>query len=216
MCFTVLLHAFISSLYTNLVYSQYPIVGGEGWLRFLDLWSGQKPCWHERLTRWRRWSAYDIIEAMMEGLENELWCKWSDRRVGEWGSAHSNIALPTSQALHLHHLAIHRSLLGLIFKHCGEFWWSLEGPVSQLHSPHLHVGVPGICSNAKDRVRCRKQQDLFIPSKTATLVLEYAVVDLPLDRTATLVPAFIVKDLPVGRILWWWWSYCTSFIRWVS
>ena len=33
--------------------------------------------------RWRRWSACDVGEAT-EGLENELWCRWSDRRVGEW------------------------------------------------------------------------------------------------------------------------------------
>ena len=42
---------------------------------------------------------------------------------------------------------------------------------------------------------------LFIPSKTATLVPEFAVEDLPLDRTTTLVPAFAVKDLPLGRTL---------------
>ena len=29
-------------------------------------------------------------------------------------------------------------------KPCGEFRWSQEGPVSQIHSPHLHVGAPGI------------------------------------------------------------------------
>ena len=27
---------------------------------------------------------------------------------------------------------------------CGEFRWSPEGPVRQIHSPHLHVGAPGI------------------------------------------------------------------------
>ena len=40
---------------------------------------------------------------------------------------------------------------------------------------------------------------LFIPSKTATLVPEFAVEDLPLGRTATLVPELPVKDLPLGR-----------------
>ena len=44
-----------------------------------------------------------------------------------------------------------------------------------------------------------KLPHLFIPSKTATLVPEYAVEDLPLDRTTTLVPAFAVKDLPLGK-----------------
>ena len=40
---------------------------------------------------------------------------------------------------------------------------------------------------------------LFIPSKTATLVPEFEVEDLPLGRTAALVPEFAVKDLPLGR-----------------
>ena len=44
-----------------------------------------------------------------------------------------------------------------------------------------------------------KLPQLFIPSKTATLVPEFAVEDLPLDRTATLVPEFAVKALPLGR-----------------
>ena len=60
-----------------------------------------------------------------------------------------------------------------------------------------------VCSDAKERERvgCGKQREataLFFPSKTATLVPEFLVEDLPLDRT-TLVPAFAVKDLPLGR-----------------
>ena len=42
---------------------------------------------------------------------------------------------------------------------------------------------------------------LLIPSKTATLVPESAVEDLPLGRTAALVPDFAVKNLPLGRTL---------------
>ena len=42
---------------------------------------------------------------------------------------------------------------------------------------------------------------LFVSSKTANLVPEFAVEDLPLDRTTNLVPAFAVKDLPLGRTL---------------
>ena len=42
---------------------------------------------------------------------------------------------------------------------------------------------------------------LLISSKTATLVLDFAVEDLPLGRTAALVPEFAVKDLPLGRSL---------------
>ena len=37
------------------------------------------------------------------------------------------------------------------------------------------------------------------PSRTSTLVPEFAVEDLPLSRTATMVPEFAVKDLPLGR-----------------
>ena len=42
---------------------------------------------------------------------------------------------------------------------------------------------------------------LFIPSKSATLVPEFTVEDLPLGRIAALVPMFAVKDLPLGRTL---------------
>ena len=44
-----------------------------------------------------------------------------------------------------------------------------------------------------------KLPHLFIPSKTATLVHEFAVQGVPLGRIATLVPEFAVKDLPLGR-----------------
>ena len=46
-----------------------------------------------------------------------------------------------------------------------------------------------------------KLPHIFIPSKTAALVPEFAVEDLSLDRTATLVPAFAVKNLLLGRTL---------------
>ena len=41
----------------------------------------------------------------------------------------------------------------------------------------------------------------FIPIKTATLVREFTVEDLPLGRTAALVPEFAVKNLPLSRKL---------------
>ena len=46
-----------------------------------------------------------------------------------------------------------------------------------------------------------KLPHLFIPSKTVTLVPEFAVEDLPLGRTAASVPGFEVKNLPLGRTL---------------
>ena len=44
---------------------------------------------HGRLARWR---ACDVREAK-EGLENELWCRWSNGRVGEWSSPMSQLIL---------------------------------------------------------------------------------------------------------------------------
>ena len=38
---------------------------------------------HGRLARWIKWRACDIGKAK-EGLENELWRRWSTGRVGEW------------------------------------------------------------------------------------------------------------------------------------
>ena len=80
-----------------------------------------------------------------------------------------------------------------------------------MHSPHLNVGAPGIFSDLLRSVQVLKREwgvesngklpHLFIPSKTATLVPEFAVENLPLDRTATLIPKFPVKDLPLGRTL---------------
>ena len=82
----------------------------------------------------------------------------------------------------------------LIFNPCGEFQWSLEGPVSHTHSPHLHVGAPGIFSDLLrsvqmlERVGCRKQWEATAP------IYPYL-----------LIPEFTVEDLPLSRTLWWWW-----------
>ena len=46
-----------------------------------------------------------------------------------------------------------------------------------------------------------KLPHLFIPSKTAILVHEFVVEDLPFGRTAAFIPEFAVKDLPLGRTL---------------
>ena len=46
-----------------------------------------------------------------------------------------------------------------------------------------------------------KLPHLFFPNKTATLVLVFAMEDLPTGRTAALVPEYAVKDLPLGRTL---------------
>ena len=99
-----------------------------------------------------------------------------------------------------------KTLMELIFNTYGEFRWSPEGPVSRIYSPHLHVGAPGIFSELLRSVQMLKREwgtesngklpDPFIPSKTATLVPEFAEDHLPLGRTVALVPGFAVKDLP--------------------
>ena len=46
-----------------------------------------------------------------------------------------------------------------------------------------------------------KLPHIFIPSKAATWIPEFAMEYLPLGRIAALVPEFAVKDLPFGRTL---------------
>ena len=46
-----------------------------------------------------------------------------------------------------------------------------------------------------------KLPHLFIQSKTADVVPEFAVDNPLLGRTTGLVPEFAVKDLPLGRTL---------------
>ena len=56
-----------------------------------------------------------------------------------------------------------------------------------------------VCLDTKERVGAesnRKLPHLLIPSKTSTVVPEFAVEDLPLGRSAALVPKFEVKTCP--------------------
>ena len=99
----------------------------------------------------------------------------------------------------------------LIFNPCGEFRCRPKSPGGQIHSPHLQAGALGIFSHFLKSVQMlkrewgaesnRKLPHLCIPSKTAALVPESEVEDLPLSRTAALVHEFAVKDMPLGRIL---------------
>ena len=71
----------------------------------------------------------------------------------------------------------------MLFNSCGKFRVSPEGPVSQIHSPHLHAGAPGIFSDLLRSVGMLQRvygvesngnlPHLFIPSKIATLVPEF-------------------------------------------
>ena len=51
-----------------------------------------------------------------------------------------------------------------------------------------------------------KLPHLFIPSKTATWVPEFAMEELYLGRIWALVPEFAMRDLPLGRALLIDWS----------
>ena len=51
-----------------------------------------------------------------------------------------------------------KNLDGLIFNPCGEFRWNPEGPVSQIHSPHLHGGALGIFSDRLRSVHVLKRE----------------------------------------------------------
>ena len=50
------------------------------------------------------------------------------------------------------------TLVELIFSPCDEFRWSPEGPVSQIHSPHLLFGAPGIFSDLSWFVQMQKRE----------------------------------------------------------
>ena len=51
-----------------------------------------------------------------------------------------------------------KTLMELIVKTCGEFWCSPEGPVSQIHFPHLHDGGPGNFSDLLRSVQLQKRE----------------------------------------------------------
>ena len=67
--------------------------------------------------------------------------------------------------------------------------------LEKIHSPHLHVGAPGIFSDLLRSVQMLKREwgvesycTYSIPSKTAALVYEFVVEDLP---SAELQPRFL-------------------------
>ena len=113
---------------------------------------------------------------------------FSDLQLQPWATISNNTLITTYNLyllflLHYTHwgrrligisgsLTWSKTLMELMFNPCGEFRWSLEGPVSQIHSPHLLIGAPGIfsdflkvCSDAKERERvgCGKQREAIEP-----------------------------------------------------
>ena len=97
-----------------------------------------------------------------------------------------------------------KTLMKLIFNPCGEFRWSTEGPVNQIHSPHLHVGAPGIFSHLLRSVqmlkRCGKQREASAPTQSLVKLQPWF---LSLRWKTCLRQNCRVKDLPFGRTLIW-------------
>ena len=76
-----------------------------------------------------------------------------------------------------------------------------EGPVSQIHSPHLHVDAPGIISHLLRSVKMLKRErerERERESGVGKTTGSYRTY-LPLGIIAALVPESAVKDLPLGR-----------------
>ena len=83
-----------------------------------------------------------------------------------------------------------KTLMELIFNPCGEFRSSLEGPVSQIHSPHLHFDAPGIFSHLLKSVQMLKRD-----SGVWKAMGSYCTYSIP-GKNAALVPKLTVEDLP--------------------
>ena len=87
------------------------------------------------------------------------------------------------------------TLMELIFNPCGEFRWNPEGPVSQIHSPHLRFGAPTIFSDLLRSAEMVKRE-WGVESKGE---LPHLFI---LGKTAALIPNF-VEDLPSAELQPW-------------
>ena len=97
----------------------------------------------------------------------------------------------------------------LIFNHCGEFRLCPEGPASQIHCPHLRVGDSGIFPDLFKSVQILKREwgaernkklpHLFISTKTASFVPEFAVEDLPFWQNCSLGFCACSEEAALGQ-----------------
>ena len=109
------------------------------------------PCYpylHGRFARWRKWRACDIGEAK-EGLENELWRRWSNGRVPSLHLRHSSfcnlsVTSPTSLLIlqpfrHFTYVTTHSPTLPLLhLRHSSFSNPSFASPTAQaLHLRQL-------------------------------------------------------------------------------
>ena len=152
------------------------------------------------LLKWARQHRIDFISSIFH-------VELSTIDLSRFQCIRANLFLPPINFLHLiihwgrrvigisRSLIWSKTLMKLIFNPYGEFRWSPEGPVSLIHSPHFHVGALGVFSDLlrfvqtlkRERERERGVQKAMgsyctysVPGKTAVLVPEFAVEDLPL------------------------------------
>ena len=116
-----------------------------------------------------------------------------------------------------------KTLMELIINSCGEFRWVRRAQLAKstlltstsvpLRSFQIFLRSAQMLKREWGAESKGKLPHLFIPSKTVTLVPEFAVEDLRLGWTAALVPEFTLKDLALGRTLYdeGWESLCINF-----
>ena len=130
---------------------------------------------------------------------------FNDSRVTHWGRRVIGISGS---------LIWSKTLMELIFNPCGEFRWTPEGQVSQIYSPHLLVGAPGIFSDLLRFVQMLKREwgaesngklpHLFIPSRFLSLQRKTCL-------WAELQPQCLSlqwRTCPWAEH-WWWWRWWT-------
>ena len=116
-----------------------------------------------------------------------------------------------------------KTLVELIFNSCGEFQWSPEGTVSQIHSLDLHVRDSEIFWDLLRSVQLLKiewgaessgKQTHLFTSRIGYCNLDSWVCGgrLAFGRTASLIPGLAVNDLPLSGTLWWLYIYIYIYI----
>ena len=88
-----------------------------------------------------------------------------------------------------------------IFNPCGEFRWSREVPVSQIHAPHLHAGAPGIFSDLFKFVQMLKREWIAESYRTYSSLVKLQPWFLSL-RWKTCLCAECFLSLPWKTCLW--------------
>ena len=150
---------------------------------FPDLWSGKIPRWNWYLTPVVNFSVVRRAQlAEFTLLTSTLVPLRSFQMLKESGVRKATGCYRIYSSL----VKLQLWFLNLQSKTCpwAENWW--------------YINLYGVYLNREwDADNNGKLPHLFIPSKIATWVPEFAY------RTAPLVTAFAIKDLPFGNTLWW-------------